>query len=105
MGIEPTNPAVHEVRPALKTGRHTSTDPLPHEWPTLQQPPGASATGRDELHARERAAQRPRISRPGSPAASVSGRPPDQRRTTVRGPRGVARRPWIPTEKATPSRS
>ncbi len=29
MGIEPTGPAVHEAQPALKAGRHTSTDPLP----------------------------------------------------------------------------
>ncbi len=29
MGIEPTGPAVHGTLPALKAGRHTSTDPLP----------------------------------------------------------------------------
>jgi len=47
MGIEPTNPAVHEVRPALKTGRHTSTDPLPSEVTRgqVKQDPLGGATG------------------------------------------------------------
>ena len=31
MGIEPTGAAVHDSQPALKAGRHTSTDPLPFE--------------------------------------------------------------------------
>ena len=57
MGIEPTGPAVHKAQPALKAGRHTSTDPLPlrrgassngtRPWPQRGQatrtPPRASA--------------------------------------------------------------
>lgn len=37
MGIEPTGPAVHEAQPALKAGRHTSTDPLPREAQSLTE--------------------------------------------------------------------
>ena len=46
MGIEPTGPAVHETQPALKTGRHTSTDPLPRS-----QKPSARALARQRLSA------------------------------------------------------
>ena len=49
MGIEPTGPAVHETQPALKAGRHTSTDPLPfvtssHEGRQVEQARHSEAT-------------------------------------------------------------
>jgi hypothetical protein len=45
MGIEPTGPAVHEAQPALKAGRHTSTDPLPREAESLAERRSPANTG------------------------------------------------------------
>ena len=50
MGIEPTGPAVHGTQPALKAGRHTSTDPLPSGDSEAGAPRGRnglSAKGRE----------------------------------------------------------
>lgn len=46
MGIEPTGPAVHGTQPALKTGQHTSTDPLPLELDATSGPARARPRNR-----------------------------------------------------------
>jgi hypothetical protein len=82
MGIEPTGHAVHATQPALKAGRHTSTDPLPLEWPSIVHADRGASTAQ-QLDACKNYAVEPRTTRPGRGASGLGHRD--------RGPRAVHR--------------